>query len=108
MQVKTNFFRVKFNPDREWFMYDIQILPAIYRKIKGPDEELTKDNDGNFIKGLVVKIKKDNTCKVIDLERGSTPLSRRILTKLHEDLWSKSKIFVVSLHATLCEDESAS
>ena len=96
MKVKTNFFRVEFDPDREWFMYDIQILPAVNRKIKGPDGEFTKDADGKFIKELVVKIKKDNTDKVINLERGSTPLSRRILTKLHENLWNESKIFVVS------------
>jgi hypothetical protein len=96
MKVKTNFFRVEFDPDREWFMYDIQILPAVNRKIKGPDGEFTKDANGKFIKELVVKIKKDNTDKVINLERGSTPLSRRILTKLHENLWNESKIFVVS------------
>ena len=104
MKVKTNFFRVQFNPNCEWFMYDIQILPAVNRKIKGPDGEFTKDVDGKFIKELVVKIKKDNTDKMINLERGSTPLSRRILTKLHENLWNESKIFVVSHSVSLRVD----
>jgi hypothetical protein len=57
-------------------MYDIQILWAVNSKIKGPDGEFMNDDNGRFLKEVVVK-KEDH----IDLGRGSTPLSRRILTK---------------------------
>jgi hypothetical protein len=100
IEVKTNFFKIVLNMQQEWYMYDIQILPAFNRKIVGPDGEFMTDDDGKFIKELEIKKDDNGTNKFLDLGKGSTHLSRRILNKLQEDLWSKNpkKYFVVSLH----------
>jgi hypothetical protein len=101
IEVKTNFFEfVVLNMQQEWYMYDIQILPAFNRKILGPDGEFMKDEDGKFIKELEIKKDDNGTNKFLDLSKGSTHLSCRILNKLQTDLWSKNpkKYFMVSLY----------
>jgi hypothetical protein len=59
-----------------------------------------KDENGKCIKELEIKRNDDNTNRNLEFGQGSTPLSRRILNKLQEDLWNQNpkKYFVVSLH----------
>jgi hypothetical protein len=109
IEVKTNFFKLVLDMNQEWYLYDIQILHAFNRKVVGPDGEFMKDENGKFIKELEIKKNDDNTNRNLEFGQGSTPLSRRILNKLQEDLWNQNpkKYFVVSLMIFLihCLDE---
>jgi hypothetical protein len=62
---------------------------AFNREILGPDGEIMKDDNGKFIKDLDIEENDDNTNINLEFGQGSTPLSRRILNKLQEDLWSQ-------------------
>ena len=100
LEVKTNLFEVKFHSEAiEWYMYHIQIQPARLSRIKGENGEFLKDENGKDIKRVVLKPIKDESKKFLPIQKGSTPLTRRILATLCNNLRSKeNKIFVVCIH----------
>jgi hypothetical protein len=60
-----------------------------------------KDAEGKFIEPRVSKIipvkkGKDGPTKTLDMERGSNPISRRVLLKLQRRLFGEMKYFWVS------------
>lgn len=104
MTVKTNYFRLTATNDvdkGEWIQYGVKIIDAIRRKKKGPD--------GNYLEPWQFEVvpyllKRQNETgepiekeKTVNLDKGTTPLSRRILIKLQKNLLDEKppRYFVV-------------
>ena len=99
IQVITNQFRLsngaatlEYFLAQRWYKYDITIFDATRRK--------KKDAEGKYVEPwefmLTPRTRRDGDCKKVDIDEGSNPISRRILMKLQQRLFSENKYFWVS------------
>jgi hypothetical protein len=102
MTVKTNYFHLiaTNNVDKgEWIKYDIEIIDAIRRKKKGPDGNYLEPWQFEFVPWLLRPKNESGEPieKTVSLEKGTMPVSRRILIKLQKNLLDEKPLryFVV-------------
>ena len=106
--VKTNMFEtdtsIKSIMKKEWFKYDVIIFYA--KRIKKLDPSTSEPVEPREFQ-VVPRFRRDKTgnrTAAVDLERGSSPISRRILVKtLQKRLCSENMCFVVSVISTATE-----
>ena len=104
MMVKTNYFRLLATANEgfqgEWIQYDVEIRDAIRRKKRGPDGNYLEPWQFELVPKMVRR-KNEGTDeislieKTVNLDTGTTPLSRRILMKLQRNLLKEEKRYIV-------------